>query len=62
MKAKSAAPRKTARKAPPQTVNLDRLSESELEALPEEVFLASLAPHARKIALAAYAMKGVFRK
>jgi hypothetical protein len=59
---KASVSTRTARKAPPTPVNLDQLTAKELDALPEDVFLASLRPHARRIAETAYALKGVFKK
>jgi len=45
--------------ATPKKVDISKLSNRELEALPEDVFLASLRPHARRFALAAFKLKGI---
>jgi len=52
-------PRKVTPKAAPKKVDLDKLTERELDALPEDVFLASLKPHARRFTLAAFKLKGI---
>ena len=43
----------------PKKVDIQKLSAKQLDALPEDVFLASLKPHARRFALAAFKLKGV---
>ena len=43
----------------PQKVDIQKLTPAQLEALPEDVFLASLKPHARRFALAAFKLKGI---
>ena len=56
--ARSSAARKAAT-VKPQKVDIQKLTPAQLEALPEDVFLASLKPHARRFALAAFKLKGI---
>ena len=51
--------RKATHKAAPKKVNLEKLTDLQLDALPEDVFLASLKPHARRFTLAAFKLKGI---
>lgn len=48
----------TARKAATKKVNLSRLTDKQLDALPEDVFIASLSPWARKFIKAAEPFRG----
>jgi len=50
--------RKTAPKTTPKKVNLDKLSDKELDALPLDVFVASLSPWGRKFYEASKPFKG----
>jgi hypothetical protein len=49
----------SARKTATPKVDISKLNDKELDALPEDVFLASLKPHARRFALAAFKLKGI---
>ena len=45
-----------------QPVDFDKLTDEELEALPEEVLLASMNPKTRKMIETLWALKGAFRE
>ena len=48
-----------ARKAAPKKVDIQKLTPAQLEALPEDVFLASLKPHVRKFVEGLFRLKGI---
>lgn len=53
------APARKAATAKPKKVDIQKLTPKQLEELPEDVFLASLKPHTRRFALAAFKLKGL---
>jgi len=55
----NASKARTPRKVAPQKVDIQKLTASQLSALPEDVFLASLKPSLRKSVQAAFRLKGI---
>lgn len=48
-----------ARKAAAKKVDIQKLTPKQLDALPEDVFMASLKPHVRKFAEGLFKLKGI---